>query len=115
MDGRPTGSVRISFGYMSTFSDAETFVSFVEQNFCCHSGHDSDDVMKNSSHLIGREKDDVIPRVEKPLDEEKLRVREMEGGRDGQGVGEMMLRVGDVVKASAQTVGNAYLRGGGII
>ncbi|NWI20820.1 MOCOS sulfurase, partial [Crypturellus soui] len=29
IDGRPTGSVRISFGYMSTFEDAQTFLKFV--------------------------------------------------------------------------------------
>uniref|UniRef100_A0A8C3RXJ1 Molybdenum cofactor sulfurase n=1 Tax=Chelydra serpentina TaxID=8475 RepID=A0A8C3RXJ1_CHESE len=29
IDGRPTGSVRISFGYMSTFEDAQTFLKFI--------------------------------------------------------------------------------------
>ncbi|XP_072109632.1 molybdenum cofactor sulfurase isoform X1 [Mobula birostris] len=29
IDGRPTGSVRISYGYMSTFDDAQTFLKFV--------------------------------------------------------------------------------------
>ncbi|XP_069767934.1 molybdenum cofactor sulfurase isoform X2 [Narcine bancroftii] len=29
IDGRPTGSVRISFGYMSTFDDAQTFLKFI--------------------------------------------------------------------------------------
>ncbi|XP_025955660.1 molybdenum cofactor sulfurase isoform X3 [Dromaius novaehollandiae] len=29
VDGRPTGSVRISFGYMSTFEDAQTFLKFI--------------------------------------------------------------------------------------
>ncbi|NWJ04266.1 MOCOS sulfurase, partial [Crypturellus undulatus] len=29
VDGHPTGSVRISFGYMSTFEDAQTFLKFV--------------------------------------------------------------------------------------
>lgn len=29
VDGRPTGSVRISFGYMSTFEDAQAFVKFI--------------------------------------------------------------------------------------
>nr|XP_025033691.1 molybdenum cofactor sulfurase [Pelodiscus sinensis] len=30
IDGRPTGSVRISFGYMSTFEDAQTFLKFIK-------------------------------------------------------------------------------------
>uniref|UniRef100_A0A8C0F652 Molybdenum cofactor sulfurase n=1 Tax=Bubo bubo TaxID=30461 RepID=A0A8C0F652_BUBBB len=29
VDGRPTGSVRISFGYMSSFEDAQTFLKFI--------------------------------------------------------------------------------------
>ncbi|KAM9097564.1 molybdenum cofactor sulfurase [Sarcophilus harrisii] len=29
IDGQPTGSVRISFGYMSTFEDAQTFLKFI--------------------------------------------------------------------------------------
>ncbi|XP_060680813.1 molybdenum cofactor sulfurase isoform X1 [Hemiscyllium ocellatum] len=29
IDGRPTGSVRISFGYMSTFDDAQKFLKFI--------------------------------------------------------------------------------------
>lgn len=29
IDGRPTGSVRISFGYMSTFEDAQNFLKFI--------------------------------------------------------------------------------------
>ncbi|XP_014112281.1 PREDICTED: molybdenum cofactor sulfurase [Pseudopodoces humilis] len=29
VDGRPTGSVRISFGYMSSFEDAQTFLNFI--------------------------------------------------------------------------------------
>ncbi|XP_067866818.1 molybdenum cofactor sulfurase isoform X2 [Heterodontus francisci] len=29
IDGRPTGSVRISFGYISTFDDAQTFLKFI--------------------------------------------------------------------------------------
>ncbi|KAF4790092.1 hypothetical protein TURU_144028 [Turdus rufiventris] len=29
IDGRPTGSVRISFGYMSSFEDAQTFLNFI--------------------------------------------------------------------------------------
>ncbi|KAH0627092.1 hypothetical protein JD844_002490 [Phrynosoma platyrhinos] len=29
IDGRPTGSVRISFGYMSTFEDAQAFLKFI--------------------------------------------------------------------------------------
>ena len=33
IDGRPTGSVRISFGYMSDFSDAEKFLNFIKDCF----------------------------------------------------------------------------------
>lgn len=31
--GKPTGAVRISFGYMSTFEDAEKFLRFLENSF----------------------------------------------------------------------------------
>ncbi len=33
VDGRPTGSVRISFGYMSTKGDADFFLGFVRRHF----------------------------------------------------------------------------------
>uniref|UniRef100_A0A8C4XDA2 Molybdenum cofactor sulfurase n=1 Tax=Erpetoichthys calabaricus TaxID=27687 RepID=A0A8C4XDA2_ERPCA len=33
VDGQPTGSVRISFGYMSTFEDVQTFLKFIVESF----------------------------------------------------------------------------------
>ncbi|XP_055757916.1 molybdenum cofactor sulfurase-like isoform X1 [Salvelinus fontinalis] len=33
VDGRPTGSVRVSFGYMSTFQDCQNFLNFVVECF----------------------------------------------------------------------------------
>ena len=33
VDGKPTGSVRISFGYMSTFEDCQKFLNFVAECF----------------------------------------------------------------------------------
>lgn len=33
VDGQPTGSVRLSFGYMSTFEDCQKFLSFVAECF----------------------------------------------------------------------------------
>ncbi|KAJ8268135.1 hypothetical protein COCON_G00133070 [Conger conger] len=33
IDGRPTGSVRISFGYMSSFNDCQTFLKFIVKCF----------------------------------------------------------------------------------
>lgn len=33
VDGRPTGSVRVSFGYMSTFEDCQRFLNFVTECF----------------------------------------------------------------------------------
>lgn len=33
MDGQPTGSVRVSFGYMSTFEDCQRFLNFVTDCF----------------------------------------------------------------------------------
>ncbi|XP_042565485.1 molybdenum cofactor sulfurase isoform X2 [Clupea harengus] len=33
VDGRPTGSVRVSFGYMSTFEDCQKFLSFIVNCF----------------------------------------------------------------------------------
>ena len=37
IDGRPTGSVRISFGYMSNMEDAKAFVTFIEECFVSRS------------------------------------------------------------------------------
>ncbi|RLM54917.1 molybdenum cofactor sulfurase [Panicum miliaceum] len=33
INGRPTGAVRISFGYMSTYEDAEEFLKFLQSSF----------------------------------------------------------------------------------
>lgn len=33
LHGKPTGAIRVSFGYMSTFEDVMKFVNFVENNF----------------------------------------------------------------------------------
>ena len=33
VDGYPTGSVRISFGYMSTMKDARKFIDFITNTF----------------------------------------------------------------------------------
>uniref|UniRef100_A0A0E0HVL9 Molybdenum cofactor sulfurase n=1 Tax=Oryza nivara TaxID=4536 RepID=A0A0E0HVL9_ORYNI len=33
INGKPTGAVRISFGYMSTFEDAEKFLKFLQSSF----------------------------------------------------------------------------------
>ena len=34
IDGRPTGAVRVSFGYMSTFDDVKKLVDFIKECFC---------------------------------------------------------------------------------
>jgi molybdenum cofactor sulfurtransferase len=33
IDGRPTGAIRVSFGYCSVWTDAERFVAFLKENF----------------------------------------------------------------------------------
>lgn len=38
IDGQPTGSVRISFGYMSTLEDAQAFLRFIIATQLCPSG-----------------------------------------------------------------------------
>ena len=72
INGKPTGSVRISFGYMSTLEDAKTFVSFVENNFRCSTEINSDYIIvvpsqksdgviiKHNTSFIGQKSDDVI-------------------------------------------------------
>lgn len=44
IDGQPTGSIRISFGYMSDFSDAEKFLNFIKD---CFVEKDSDGCNEN--------------------------------------------------------------------
>ncbi|CAN2389178.1 molybdenum cofactor, partial [Pristimantis euphronides] len=41
IDGRPTGSVRISFGFMSTFEDAKVFLNFIVDTFIKRSSQSS--------------------------------------------------------------------------
>ena len=39
IDGKPTGSIRISFGYCSTLEDAQQFLRFVEECFLVTGDH----------------------------------------------------------------------------
>ena len=94
INGKPTGSVRISFGYMSTFEDAKSFVSFVENNFQHSTETNSDGV--TISNFIGRKEDDVVP---------ARRVEELEekGVREGR-----WLAVGDDVTTVSNLTGNLW-------
>lgn len=76
IDGRPTGSVRISFGYMSTFDDAQTFLKFiidcfVKQPVC----FDKDILSKLNSYGTMKEKGDSW--TENFTDEDIVSVREV--------------------------------------
>ncbi|XP_074652218.1 molybdenum cofactor sulfurase-like [Tubulanus polymorphus] len=57
IDGRPTGSVRISFGYMSTAQDALNFISFVEKCFVQENSSNKHEVL---SELIVKDDSSVI-------------------------------------------------------
>ncbi|GLJ52600.1 hypothetical protein SUGI_1119500 [Cryptomeria japonica] len=54
--GRPTGAVRVSFGYMSTFEEVQAFISFIDEFF----------VSKTSSFEIGQmSKGSIVPTLAK--------------------------------------------------
>ena len=53
MDGYPTGSVRISFGYMSTFEDAQRFLNFIEQCFVDNKPHIKPDISEENPQAAG--------------------------------------------------------------
>ncbi|XP_074573005.1 molybdenum cofactor sulfurase isoform X1 [Curcuma longa] len=42
LHGKPTGAVRISFGYMSTYEDAENFLRFLDKSFVSKSDSSAD-------------------------------------------------------------------------
>lgn len=67
IEGKPTGSVRISFGYMSNFADARTFLNFIKE---CFLERNSDHGTASSACLnfqcalvnnIHREQDSTVP------------------------------------------------------
>ncbi|KAF8024489.1 hypothetical protein BT93_F1612 [Corymbia citriodora subsp. variegata] len=35
LHGKPTGAVRVSFGYMSTYEDTKRFIDFIKKSFVC--------------------------------------------------------------------------------
>ncbi|XP_030474904.1 molybdenum cofactor sulfurase [Syzygium oleosum] len=39
LHGKPTGAVRVSFGYMSTYEDAKKFIDFIKKSFVCMRDH----------------------------------------------------------------------------
>ncbi|KAE9620929.1 putative molybdenum cofactor sulfurtransferase [Lupinus albus] len=51
INGKPTGAVRVSFGYMSTFEEAKKFVDFIASSFISSSNH-----IDHGNHLKGIEK-----------------------------------------------------------
>lgn len=46
INGKPTGAVRISFGYMSTYEDAEEFLKFLQSSFA------SKPIAFNNGHML---------------------------------------------------------------
>ncbi|CAI7996368.1 Molybdenum cofactor sulfurase, partial [Geodia barretti] len=107
INGKPTGSVRVSFGYMSTLKDAKTFVSFVESNFQHSTETSSDDLIdRPSTNFIGRKTDDVIVKECGDVgDGRGLEVETVEKrGREGR-----WIKVGDKVAivSSNTTIGTA--------
>jgi len=50
--GRPTGSVRISLGYMSTLRDVDTLVSVIRDNFVQDTNDDDDDDDPGDTRLV---------------------------------------------------------------
>ena len=48
MEGRPTGAVRVSFGYMSTYEDAAAVISFVREFF----GAPAEQVMQATAYQL---------------------------------------------------------------
>lgn len=47
IDGQPTGSIRISFGYMSDFSDAEKFINFIKDCFVEQVGNTCNETIRS--------------------------------------------------------------------
>ena len=117
VDGRPTGSVRVSFGYMSTFDDAKKFVSFVEQNFQdCSDNVDVvcdgvDDVMDKTSDVIGRNGSDVMGDIVKRKTAETAGTGE--GEREGERRGEGERRENGEKEKGGEEMAGEERRGGG--
>eukprot|EP00945_MAST-04E_sp_MAST-4E-sp1_P006276 g6276.t1 len=55
IDGKPTGAVRVSFGYASTEEDVRAFIGFLKTAFLCDTGHA---LHHNSAHLLSSGKDE---------------------------------------------------------
>ena len=60
IDGRPTGSVRISFGYMSSFNDCQNFLKFIVKCFV-------QGPVKVAEESLGRFRAAAPPHIQHPL------------------------------------------------
>ncbi len=84
VDGKPTGAVRISFGYMSTIQDAENFLKFIKE--CFVKNQLTDD--KHMSKVVPIEKDkkgliNVVKNTCVPVDaEEEISKENRENARN---------------------------------
>ncbi|KAF9583987.1 hypothetical protein BGW38_007940 [Lunasporangiospora selenospora] len=64
LNGKPTGSVRVSLGAMTTLDDIESFIAFLKEYFIDHSNPDAaanvmDSVDGNEQHLLNGSADHV--------------------------------------------------------
>ena len=59
IDGHPTGSVRISFGYMSTFVEAQKFLKFIKH--CFVENGNAGTIGGRESSVLNQEKGGSIP------------------------------------------------------
>ncbi|XP_044962488.1 molybdenum cofactor sulfurase isoform X1 [Hordeum vulgare subsp. vulgare] len=65
INGKPTGAVRISFGYISTYQDAEEFLKFLQSSFLSKPIAFSNGHMLNMStlNLVDNQSQQVVPDV----------------------------------------------------
>ncbi|XP_047326781.1 molybdenum cofactor sulfurase isoform X2 [Impatiens glandulifera] len=62
INGKPSGAVRVSFGYMSTFEDAKKFIDFIVSSFVSLSSPLGDISRTGSIPYLAEEQGKVIPR-----------------------------------------------------
>ncbi|XP_072293099.1 molybdenum cofactor sulfurase [Eucyclogobius newberryi] len=80
--GRPTGSVRVSFGYMSTFQDCQSFLRFVVECFV------------EGPVTVDRERVDALANAPSPWDTTGLQPIARQNGKETEEVDEQRCRGG---------------------
>lgn len=100
VNGAPIGCIRVSFGYMSTFEDAEKFIEFVKQCLVDKPCSTEDNHLREHEQFQPKTQNVLVPAVTRDAENGTLR-------KEVQDLKKQMADLADSVKSLALKVTSA--------